>query len=54
VRALGYPVRDEDAARLSPFIRKHVRMEGHYSFHLPDLGSGHRPLRDPDAPDEDD
>jgi hypothetical protein len=29
-------------------------MEGHYSFHLPDLGSGHRPLRDPDAPDEDD
>lgn len=53
LRAQGYPVRDEDAARLSPFIRKHVRMEGHYSFHLPDLGGSHRPLRDPDAPDED-
>jgi TnpA family transposase len=54
LRAQGYPVRDEDAARLSPFIRKHVRMEGHYSFHLPDLGGSHRPLRDPDAPDDDD
>lgn len=54
LRAQGYPVRDEDAARLSAFIRKHIRLEGHYSFHLPELGEGHRPLRDPDAPDEDD
>ncbi|WP_280486413.1 Tn3 family transposase [Nocardia cyriacigeorgica] len=54
LRAQDYPVRDEDAARLSAFIRKHIRLEGHYSFHLPELGEGHRPLRDPDAPDEDD
>jgi len=47
-------VRDEDAARLSAFGRKHIRLEGHYSFHLPDLGGSHRPLRNPDAPDEDD
>ncbi len=53
LRAQGYPVRDEDAARLSPFIRRHIRLDGHYSFHLPDLGGGHRPLRDPDAPDDD-
>ncbi len=50
----GYPARDEDAARLSPFTRRHIRLDGHYSFHLPDLGRSHRPLRDPDAPDEDD
>ncbi|NKY53917.1 Tn3 family transposase [Nocardia vermiculata] len=54
LRAQDYPVRDADAARLSAFIRKHIRLEGHYSFHLPDLGDRHRPLRDPDAPDEDD
>nr|WP_281423390.1 hypothetical protein [Nocardia tengchongensis] len=41
-----------DAARLSAFVRKHVRLDGHYSFHLPDLGGGHWPLRDPGAPDD--
>ncbi|MGW5113199.1 hypothetical protein [Nocardia sp. NPDC004123] len=48
-----YPVRDEDAARLSGFVRRHVRLEGHYSFHLPNLGGGHRPLRDPAAAEDD-
>ncbi|WP_159847538.1 Tn3 family transposase [Nocardia sp. CY41] len=52
LREQGYPVREEDAARLSPFIRRHVRLDGHYSFHQPDLRGSHRPLRDPDAPDE--
>ncbi|RBO85211.1 hypothetical protein DFR74_11559 [Nocardia puris] len=53
LRAQDYPVRDADTARLSAFVRKHLRLEGHYSFHLPDLGGSHRPLRDPDAPDDD-
>ncbi len=53
LREQDYPVREEDAARLSAFGRKHIRLEGHYSFALPDLGGIHRPLRDPDAADED-
>lgn len=32
------------------FVREHIRMEGHCSFHLPEFGEGHRPLCDPDAP----
>ncbi len=47
-RAQGYSVRDEDARRLSAFIRTHIGIDGHYAFHLPDLGGTHRPLRDPD------
>lgn len=50
LRAQGYPVRDEDAQRLSAFIRTHIGIDGHYAFHLPDLGGGHRPLRDPTHP----
>lgn len=53
LRAQDYPVRDEDATRLSAFMRKHIRLEGHYSFNLPELGGTHRPLRDPDAPEDD-
>ncbi|MEV0108678.1 DUF4158 domain-containing protein [Nocardia sp. NPDC050799] len=49
LRALNYPVREEDAARLSAFIRSHSGLDGHYAFHLPDLGGTHRSLRDPDA-----
>ena len=52
LRAEGYPVREEDLARLSPYIRKHINVQGHYFFELSDLRGGHRPLRDPDAPDE--
>ncbi|NKY60933.1 Tn3 family transposase [Nocardia flavorosea] len=51
LRALDYPLDDADVARLSPFVRSHIGIDGHYSFHLPDLGGTHRPLRDPEAPD---
>lgn len=50
LRAQGYPVRGEDAARLSPFVTRHLN--GHYSFRLPDLGGRHRPLRDPNAEED--
>ncbi len=43
------PVREEDAARLSAFIRAHIGLDGHYAFHLPDLGGTRRSLRDPDT-----
>ncbi|WP_227999729.1 Tn3 family transposase [Nocardia australiensis] len=52
LRAQDYPVREEDAARLSPFVREHIGLAGHYSFHLPDLGGVHRPLRDPDTAED--
>ena len=31
LRADGYPVREEDLARLSPYIRKHINVQGHTS-----------------------
>ncbi|MFI2336640.1 hypothetical protein ACH474_24915 [Nocardia rhamnosiphila] len=37
---------------LSPFVRTHIGIDGHYSFHLPDLGGTHRLLRDPDSRDD--
>jgi TnpA family transposase len=53
LRAEGYDVRDEDAARLSPFGHRHINLLGRYSFLLPaELAGGLRPLRDPDAIDE--
>jgi Tn3 transposase DDE domain len=52
LRAGGYEVRDEDAARLSPFVRHHINMLGRYSFLTPELAGGLRPLRDPSEPDE--
>jgi hypothetical protein len=55
LRDQGYPVRDEDMARLSPFVTRHLGVHGTYTFALPDLAPGAiRKLRDPDAPDEDD
>jgi hypothetical protein len=33
-------------------VRHHVHTLGRYSFHLPDLPGGLRPLRDKDADDE--
>lgn len=39
-------VRDEGVARLSPFVRHYVNMLGRFSFQLPDLPGGLRPLRD--------
>jgi TnpA family transposase len=46
LRARG-PVLDEDVARLSPFLRRHVGVHGAYSFMLPALAGGLRALRDP-------
>ncbi|GAA0838322.1 Tn3-like element Tn3 family transposase [Streptosporangium amethystogenes subsp. fukuiense] len=54
LRAQGYPVQEEDMARLSPFVNRHLGVHGAYSFVLPDLAPGAiRELRDPDAPDDD-
>jgi Tn3 transposase DDE domain len=54
LRAQGYPVLEEDMARLSPFVSQHLGVHGTYSFVLPDLAPGAiRDLRDPDAADED-
>ncbi|KWX04834.1 transposase [Carbonactinospora thermoautotrophica] len=52
LRGDGFEVREEDVARLSPFVRDHINMLGRYSFQLPELPGGMRPLRDPDAEDE--
>lgn len=37
LRTDGFDVRDEDVARLSPFVRQHINMLGRYSFKLPEL-----------------
>jgi hypothetical protein len=49
LRAEGYPVRDDDVARLSPLLHEHINMLGRYSFSVPDaVAKGElRPLRDP-------
>ena len=54
LRPEGYPVRDEDVARLCPFIHeKHINLVGRYSFAVPDaVTRGElRPLRDPSDTD---
>jgi hypothetical protein len=40
LKAQGYPVRDEDMARLSLFVHKHLGVHGAYNFLLPDLAPG--------------
>jgi pyridoxine 5'-phosphate synthase PdxJ len=52
LREDGFDIRDEDVARLSPFVRHHINVFGRYSFQLPDLPGGLRPLPDKDAIDE--
>lgn len=52
LRSGSFDVRDEDVARLSPFVRHHINMLGRYSFQLPNLPGGLRPLRDKDATDD--
>ena len=49
LRAEGFPVRDEDVARLSPLGFAHINMLGRYAFVLPEaVARGElRPLRDP-------
>lgn len=54
LRQEGYPVRDEDVARLSPFIHeRHINLLGRYSFAVPEaVTRGElRPLRDPSDTD---
>ena len=53
-RAQGYPVREEDMARLSPFVSRHLGVHGAYSFLLCDFAPGAiRDLGDLDARDDD-
>src|SRR5687768_7141975 len=50
LRQEGYPVRDEDVARLSPFVHeRHINLLGRYSFAVPEaVTRGElRPLRNP-------
>lgn len=49
LRAQGYQVRDEDAARLSPLGYAHINMLGRYTFPAPSSAQQLRSLRDPDA-----
>jgi len=54
LRAEGAEVRDEDVARLSPLVHRHINFQGRYSFALSEtVARGElRPLRDPDEWDE--
>ena len=54
LRAGGVEVLDEDEARLSPLVHRHVNLLGRYHFAVPDavLRGELRPLRDPNDPDE--
>ncbi len=53
LRDCGFEVRDEDVARLSPYMHAHINVHGQYSFAPLNLeaGVGNRPLRDPAAED---
>ena len=51
LRAKGQEPASEDSARLSPLVDAHINMLGRYAFTQPP-GTGLRPLRDPDAPNE--
>ena len=49
LRADGYPVKEEDVARLSPLLHEHINMLGRYSFLVPEsvVKGELRPLRNP-------
>ena len=53
LRREGLPVRDDDVARLWPFVHEHINFLGRYSFAVPDAVSRGelRPLRVPDDSD---
>ena len=54
LRQEGYPVRDQDVARLSPFVHeRHINLLGRYSFIVPEaVNRGElRPLRNPNDAD---
>jgi hypothetical protein len=50
LRAEGYPVKDEDAYRLSPLQHENINMLGRYSFSMSEaVAKGElRPLRNPE------
>ncbi|MGF6873039.1 TnpA family transposase [Paraburkholderia sp. MM5477-R1] len=52
LRSEGFPVNDEDVARLSPFGHDHINLLGRYSFAVPDaVARGElRPLRSHNEP----
>jgi hypothetical protein len=56
LRRQGYPVHDEDVVRLAPFGFAHLNFLGRYSFTpFTPPGPGQlRPLRDPEASDDED
>jgi TnpA family transposase len=55
LRFEGFDVRDEDVARLSAFLYKHIHMLGRYHFRLSKRvrGGRLRPLRDPSVSRDD-
>ena len=53
LRAQGYPVLEEDAARLSALVDSHLNVHGSYTFTPPNLAGRLRPLRDPTTPVDD-
>jgi hypothetical protein len=49
LREEGYPVKEEDAYRLSPLRHESINMLGRYSFSMPEVAKGElRPLRNPE------
>jgi hypothetical protein len=54
LRAEGHDIKDEDVARLSPLKDRHIIL-GRYLFNIKASGPGQglRPLRDPDAVEDD-
>jgi Tn3 transposase DDE domain len=53
LRQLGREVLPEDLARLSPLGFRHINFLGRYAFALPAEPGELRPLRDPDAAEDD-
>jgi TnpA family transposase len=54
LRAAGHLVLDEDVVRLHPFMRRHLGVQGDYSFMLPALEGRLRELRDPESSEGED
>lgn len=50
LQAAGRPIPDKILEGLSPLIFEHLNFSGRYPFNRPVLD---RPLRDPDAPEDD-
>ena len=49
LREQGYPIREEDEARLSPLRHAHLNCLGRYTFTTSAPAAGLRPFRDPDS-----